>query len=787
MNFKNLLLGLRNIRKNGIYSIINFVGLALGLAVVVLILFWVSDELAYDGYNTRLSQMYSVYEHQQYSEGKELYTGCTPFPLAHELTANFPEVERATTYANLDKLPIKYQDKEFKEGPVICTDTSFLDVFTYTLLEGDRNSLASNQVIITEDLAKQFFGDESAIGKILLFDGEVSVPIGAVLAQPEKNASLRFKVLAPLKILERGGNRLDNWGNNWPSTCLLLTKDANVSALDKKISGLCKEKGQVNTTLHLFPYKKTHLYSYSNKNNRIQYIYLFLAIAFIIILIASINFINLSISKAEHRRSEVGVRKVLGAGRINILRQFFIEKGIMILISIGISILLIILFLPAFQSVADKQIRLSQIQSVSLVLLLISVLIVVLALSVVYPSLYLASINAVQALKKTGTSNKGSFYFRNLLITIQFCLSIILICGSIIVAKQIRYLNQFDLGYNRSNLVFLSLDGMVGDKSAALKQEYVKLTGIESITFSDKLPFWGGNSSWGHQWEGKDPENKVLICKMNVDNNYFNTLGIKLVEGEGFPASYDKVLSSEEFKVPQVILNKEAIKRMNLSSPVGKSFSPWGGDKGIIVGIVEDFHFESLRSEIEPLLLLPMLGRPGFMIIRIKPENYTQTINEIKQTWKKVIPETQCDLGFFDRSLERMYQSEVRMASLIRHFTFVAIFISCIGLFGLSLFVIERRRKEIGVRKVNGARTSEVMILLNKNFVKWVAIAFAVSVPLAWIIMSKWLENFAYKTTLSWWVFALAGMLALGIALLTVSWQSWRAATRNPVESLRYE
>ena len=785
---RNLLIGWRNIRKNGIYSVINIAGLALGLAVVILILFWVVDELNFDKFQKNLNQLYTVYEHQQYSEGQELYTGCTPFPMSKYLSDEFPEVEKATTFTDLGNFPIKYENTEYKEGPIVATDTSFLDVFSFTILEGDKNALASgSQIIITDELARLFFGNEPAVGKTLVLNEESSVSVGAVVATPKTNSSMDFKVLIPLKFLETFGVNLDAWGNNWPGTCLLLAKGTDVQNFNSKITNICKDNGQPNTTLHIFPFKKVHLYSYSGKNNRIQYIYQFLAIALIIILIASINFINLSISKAEQRRQEVGVRKVMGASKTNIFRQFLLEKGIMILFSVLLSIILVFLLLPLFRAVSDKNIHLAQMQNLYLVFLMLAVLIVVLALSIVYPSMYLSSINAVVAMKKSEHGRQRLINFKNLLVVLQFALSIVLISGSIIISQQIKYVNNFNLGYNHANLIYLPLDGNAKSKNEAMRQEFSKITGVESITRSDKLPFWQGSSSWGHDWEGKDPDNKVLICKMNVDRNYFNTLGIKLVDGTNFPDIYDKVLKQEEFTSPRVILNQEAIRRMGIANPVGKYFNLWSSNKGSIVGVVEDFHFESLHQGVEPLLILPLIGDPDYIIARISPDHFTQTLDQIKSTWAKILPQTNCEIGFFDDRLAKLYNSEVRISGLIKYFTFVAIFISCIGLFGLSLFVIERKRKEIGIRKVNGARISEVILLLNQSFIQWVIVAFVIAVPVAYYVMNQWLQNFAYKTNLSWWIFALAGLLALGIALLTVSWQSWKAATRNPVEALRYE
>lgn len=788
MNLRNIIIGWRNIRKNSVYSIINISGLSLGIAVVVLILFWVVDELNFDKSHKNLDRIYTVYEHQEYSEGHDLHTNCTPFPLKQELIKNYPEIENATTYVNIWDQLIKYENKEYKEGPVICADNNFLKIFSFTIVEGDPNALlSSDKIIITDDLARLYFGNESAIGKMLKINSQTTYTVGAVIASQKANTTITFKALIPLEFMKSWGVDFTQWGNNWPSTTVLLAKGTDSKAINSKITNICKDKGQSNTTLHLFPFKNEHLYSYSGRNNRIQYIYEFLGIALIIILIASINFINLSISKAEQRRSEVGVRKSLGANKVNILRQFLTENGIMISLSILASVVLVILFLPLFRSLSDKKIIFEQLLNKYLILMLLSILLIVLGLSVVYPSVYLSSISPVVALKKSSISKRRKISLKSLLVVVQFVLAIILISGSIIIAKQIKYLNNYDLGYNRANLIYLELNGESKDKYEAIKGELTGITGVEDLTFSDKLPFWGGNNSWSHDWEGKDPENKVLICKMNVDNNYFKTLGIKFVDGSNFPETYNKVVKPEDIQTPRIILNQEAIKRMGMKNPVGKYFNLWGSQKATIIGVVEDFHFESLHNGIEPMLMMPLVQNPEFMIVRVNPVNFSQAIGKIKNSWSKLLPQSMCDIGFFDNRLAELYNGEVKFSGLFNYFSLVAIFISCIGLFGLSLFIIEQRRKEVGIRKVNGARTSEVMFLLNKDFAKWVMIALFIALPIAYSIMSKWLENFAYKTELSWWVFAFTGLLALGIALLTVSWQSWRAAKRNPVEALRYE
>jgi ABC-type antimicrobial peptide transport system permease subunit len=790
MILRNFLIGWRNIRKNGIFSVINITGLSLGIAVVTLILFWVVDELNYDKFHINIDRIYSVYEHQQYSEGQELFTRCTTFPLGKELLNNYSEIENATTFCNVGEHLIRVEDKEFKIGPLVCADNEFLNVFSFEIVEGDKNALLSpEKAIIGEETANQLFGDQPAIGKSIKINDEHTYTVGAIARTSKKNTNVDFKILTPLNFMEKSfGSNLESWGNNWPRTSLVLSENADIKNLDEKIVNVIKDKGQENTTIHLFPFQKERLYSLSGKSNRIQYVYQFLGIAFIIILIASINFINLSVARAEQRRPEVGIRKVMGANQLSILNQFLQEKGIMIALSLLFSAILVILFIPAFRSVSDKVVTFSLLQNKYMIYMLAGVIITVLVLSVVYPSLYISSFAPAEAIKKSTATKQGKTSLKNLLVVIQFVLSVVLISSTLIITRQLHYINDYDLGYDQANLIYLPLTGEARNNHDALRQEFNGIPGIENFTRTDRVPFYGGNSSWGYDWDGKDPENKVLICSMFADRNYFETMGIKFADGNNFPDNYSEILDREVVKSPQIILNQEAIKRMGFKNPVGKFFGRSNSeDKGTIAGVVEDFHFESLHVEVEPMLIMPLFNNPNFIIARINPQNFMTTIDEIKKSWAKVLPQSNCEIQFFDDKLEAMYNSEIKISGLFKYFSFIAIFISSIGLFGLSLFIIERRKKEIGIRKVNGAKIGEVMLLLNQDFIRWVVIAFVIACPIGWIVMHKWLENFAFKTTLSWWVFAIAGALALIIALLTVSYQSYKAASRNPVESLRYE
>jgi len=784
---RNLRLGWRNILKNKFFSFLNIGGVAIGIAVTTLILFWVVDELSFDKYNANLGQMYQVYEHQVYSDGQDLYTGCTPFPLANELKQTYPEIENATTYSNLGGLPVKYETTEYKDISLTIADKEFTNVFSFELIEGDLNAIeAPDKILITPKIAQLFFPNESPIGKTLTIYGSYNLTVGAIIDYPKDHSSTQFDILASIKLAEQLGADLTRWGNNWPFTCLLLSKGTDANELESKLTGFLKEKGQ-ETAIYLFPYAKRHLYSFSGENNRIQYIYQFLAIALIIVLIASINFVNSSTASSETRRPEVGIRKVLGATKINLTSQFFYEKGLMIAISIVLGAVLVLGFTPLFGQLSDKHISLSLLGNRYLILMLIGTILTTLVLSVAYPSLYISSFAPARVLKKAARKSANRISFRSLLVVVQFTLSIMLIICTIAVNSQLKFINNYDLGYNQNSLVYINLDDATKTKHEALSASLKNISGVESLTKADKLPFWGGNSSWGYDWQGKDPENKVLICAMHVDREYFKTLGISMAEGQSFSPSTELTENSESEFSNEVILNQEAIRRMKMTDPIQKYFGRNGGDRARIVGVTKDFHFESLRTGIEPMVMLPLNDNPDVLIMRIRPENFSQTLAAIKENWKTIIPDSNIEIGFFDQRLQEMYNAELRISGLFQYFSFVAIFIACIGLFGLSVFAIERKRKEIGIRKVNGSKVSQILAMLNKDFIKWVLISFVIASPLAWYVMSSWLQNFAYQTELHWWIFALAGILSIAIALLTVSVQSYKAATRNPVEALRYE
>lgn len=783
-----LTIAFRNIFRNKVFSLITTIGLSIGMATFVLILLWVMDEMRFDRFHANIDQMYCIIEKQDYSDGQMLHTNNTPFALRDELLSNYPEIASATRTIWMGDRPMSFEDKVLSTGSIAMVDPEFCDIFSFKLIKGNPKALIEpNTIMITEQVAQSFFGDRDPIGKTLKMDGQYDFEIGAVLANIPKNSTFQFNILMPFVQMKTiFESDINNWNNNWPRTTVVMKEDVVAADFEKKIENLCKEHGQENTSLFIKPFNKDHLYSDSGENNLIQYVYLFIAIGIIILLIASVNFVNLSTAKSEERAIEVGIRKVVGASRWSLIYQFFGEKLLLVLISLIISMLLTALLIPQFNEISGKELKFDFIENPNLLWLFIGVGLLSTILSGIYPSLVLSSFSPVRALKSIITVNRTrGISLRSALVIFQFSLSIILIISAILVLSQLNYIKKFNLGYEAENLVYIDLPGQSKQLHEAFSNEILKISGVTKLTKADKPPFWGGNSSWGYDWEGKDPDLRVLICMMWVDKNYFDVMGIPLNGGKTFSDRFENY-SLEEVENVDVILNEEAIRRMKMKEPVGKYFGR-SDTKGTIVGIAQNFNFESLRSSVEPLVLLPLQNEPNVIIARIQKENIHETIEKIGQVWKKINPTSPFSFGFFDDRLEQMYKGEVRISKLFKYFTLIAIFIASLGLLGLSSFSIERKTKEIGIRKALGAPVFSIVMLLTKDFVKWVILAFIIACPIAWYSMHQWLQNFAYKTNLNWWIFAASGLLALFIALFTVSFQTLKASLRNPVDSLRYE
>ena len=783
-----LIVAVRYIFRNKIFSAITSAGLSIGMATFVLILLWVMDEMNFDKFHENIDKLFCIIEKQEYSGGQNLYTNNTPFALKDELQNKYPEVLNVTRTLWMGDRPMSFEDKVFTAGPVAMVDPEFLSVFTFNILTGDPNALKEpDKIMITREIAEIFFGDVDPVGKTLKMDDQYEFEVGAVLKNVPDNSTFKFNILVPFVQMEKiFGRDLNSWGNNWPRTTILLKEGTSVELFQNKIENLCKDNGQENTTLFVRPFVKDHLYSYSGDNNQVQYIYLFIAIGIIILLIASVNFVNLSTARSETRAQEVGIRKVVGAHRSNLIFQFLSEKILLVFMSLILAAVVAYLLTPLFNDISGKHIIFNIFRDRNLMLLFMGAAIITILLSGIYPAVILSSFSPLRALKSMFmVKSKKQVRLRSILVIVQFTLSIILIFSAIVVLSQLQYIKNFNLGYESENLIYIELPGQAKKNHIPFSNEILKIPGVVKLTKADKPPFWSGNSSWGFDWEDKDPNVTVLINTMWVDKNYFSVLGIPFIDGDSFSDRFDSY-DVDKIENLDVILNTEAIRRMKLNDPVGKYFG-LGEVKATIVGVTKDFNFESLRRAVEPMLLLPIQEDPNVLIVRIHSENIHQTIENVEQLWKKINPASPFVFGFFDDRLQQMYQSEVRISKLFKYFTAIALFIACLGLLGLSSYSIQRRTKEIGIRKVVGASVRRIVLLLSKEFTRWIFISFLIACPVSWYIMNLWLQNFAYKTELYWWIFAVSGMTALLIAIITVGFQTIHAALKNPVDSLGYE
>ncbi|MCT4613921.1 MAG: ABC transporter permease [Marinifilaceae bacterium] len=787
MLLRNIILAFRYLRENKFFSFLNIFGLSSGIAVAILVFMWVSSELSYDTYNKNIDQLHHIVSNQFFSESNKLHTKSTPFPLQSHLKDNYPEVVDACHYTNNGSFPVGYKDKIIRLDNIYSSTYNFPRMLQCKLIDGDIDCLKkADNIIITEKVAAMFFGNDSPVGKELNLDGVKSFTVGAVVQSLKNKSSANFQIIFPVEIMFPIFD-IDpkEWGNNWPYTLIQLAKGTDAKAFSEKIKNVHKEHGSKFIEYSLKPLKYDRLYYNSGEAGRIQSVYLLSTIGFIIVLIAAINFINLTTARSEKRLIEIGIRKVNGAESKDIVFQLLIEKLVTIFICLILSIFLAYIAMPLFNYLSGKNIDFVDAANFISISSFIAIGLLVTIIAGLYPSIHMASIKLMKSIRrKTITKSNRRFSFRNILVVIQFSLSIALISSSIIIRSQLNYILKADLGYEKDNLIRINLVGETSNNYSAMLNKLEEIPGVQLQTYADKPPFWVGNNTWGYQWEGKDPELKVLINRMNVGTDYIKTMKMDLVEGEFFEAS--RYMDRDSIEELPVILNQEAIRQMKIKNPIGKFFGT-SSQRGKIVGVVKDFNFNSLHRTIDPLVLLPARFKPYVIIYRINPENAPATINQVKKAWNEVNGGIPISMSYFDETIKWMYRADSQTFELFGFFTLVAIIIACLGLLGLSVFATERRIKEIGVRKVNGARVIDILLMLNISFIKLVGISILLGSYISYSVMDLWLGKFAYKTNMHIWMFALAGVLAIIVSAITVSIQSYKAASQNPVKALKYE
>jgi len=783
---------IRNLIRYKSYSCITIAGLAVGMACTIILVMWIQDELSFDKFHANRDNLYRVIQQQDVS-GQIDRIAITQSPLGNALKREFPEIlEAARIYNERRKVAVKSGEKKFFENGIYFADPSFLRMFTYEFKEGTQETALSEpfSIVLTESIARKYFGEKNASGRIItidFFNGYQDFKVTAIMKDAPANSHLQFTMLASFNYFYETIPDYGRWGNfsNY-FTYVLLDNNAERETVNRKISNyLKKHLPETKASLVLQPVTDIHLNSDAKfdaeNNGNIKNIYIFLLTAFFIFLIACINFMNLTTARAGTRAKEVGIRKVVGANRSNVIKQFFGESIFLTGISLILAIVLVWLSLPVFNGISGKQLMAGQFESSSMVTGLIVILLLTGIVSGSYPALLMSAFKPVRVIKGVFKSSSNGFSLRRILVIVQFCLSVMLIVGMLVVSRQVDYMSSRNPGFDKSHVLHFQLQGKMKERYSLLKNELLRNAAVLNVTAANVLPTHGNESNI-NDWEGNTSNETIRIHITAVDYDYFETMRIKMVEGRTF---------SKEFPTDKdgIIINEEAAKQMSMDEPIGKRMGRGGDSEYRIIGVVKNYHFMSFHNRIEPIML--MLTERHFYnaLIRIKSENIPETLAFIEDVCREIEPDYPFDYTFFDEDLSSFYKNEGQMGKVINYFALLAIFIACSGLFGLALFTAEQRTKEIGVRKVLGASITKIVNLLTKEYIKWVLIANVIGLPAAYFAMTNWLDNFAYRIDLVdyFWIFILACALSVIIAVVTVMYQSIKAAVVNPIDSLKYE
>jgi putative ABC transport system permease protein len=776
-------IALRNIKRYSAHSILNISGMAIGMASALLILLWVYDEWSYDRHFIHADDLYRVIEIENPSEGSGSMMVPTPGALANALKEENPEIIRSSRYIPEIPLTLKKGD-EFIEETVAMVDKDFLKMFNIEFMEGDINSALNDphNIILTEETAHKYFGDEDAFGKTIPSRGYDAKVTGIIKCLP-RNSHLLFNFLVPVEWLTIFGGPINNWRDRF-HIYIELKKGTDSKIVDQKISGILKSHiRESHSEIFLQNIKKIHLFS-SGKytydvsgHGDITYVRIMTLIAVFILIIACINFMNLSTAQSAKRAKEIGVRKVAGANKRKLIFQFLGESLLIVFVAHIIAMIFVELLLPGFNNLTGKPLAVNY-QNAGLYIGLISVVLFCGLLAGSYPALYLSSLKPLNIMKGIINKNPGNAQFRRMLVIFQFSFSVVLIICALIIGIQLRYLQNKSLGFNKNNIGYFMFPTRPGDsRLESLKKVISDNPYIVGVTK-------GGNpvniegTVGGFNWSGKKKSNDIMFYVLSGDADYAKTFQLELKQGRFFSSEFP----ADSFAV---VINEKAASVMGFENPIGEILStPWGS-KLKIIGIVKDFHFKSLHYKIEPLIML--ISASNNFYIRMKPDHIPSTVESVERLYKSFDPGLPINFHFLDDDFDKLYRTEQRMSKIFGYFSFLAIIISCLGLIGLSSFMTERRTKEIGIRKANGAKSGEIFLLLSKEYMLWVMASIIIACPIAFYTMHKWLQNFAYRINISWWVFAMAGAIALVVALITVGFQSYKAAGKNPVDALRYE
>ncbi|MFC2135294.1 ABC transporter permease [Bacteroidota bacterium] len=800
-------IAVRNLKKHAFYSLINITGLVTGIACVLFITLFVFDELSFDKFNKKADRTYRLVSDFMI-RGNEFQSAMSGGPVGQGMMLEFPEVEQQTRVLPRGSWFIKHKDITHKEELIHFADSTFFDVFSIEVIAGNKEDAlkAPNSLMLSETMAKKYFGEENPVGTILRLDDRVDYSVTGVFKDFPHTSHFRAEFLASASSFEI--SRTDFWSNANFYTYIVLKEGADPNDLVEKYPSLLQKYvkpeiemlagvsigdfAELNLKFEwiLQPLTDIHLYSeYDNEmgvNGDIQYVYIFSAIGLFILLLACINFVNLATARSTLRAKEVGIKKVVGSDRKSLITQFLAESVVISLIALIIGLVLVYTLLPYFNILAGKTILYSNVINSTTMIIILAIPFITGILAGSFPAFVLSAFNPAIILKGNLSSGVKKGWLRSGLVTFQFTTSIILIVCTLVVFNQLSYIQNKKLGFNKEQVLIVNDAFILRDMAETFKQEVLRNPSILSGTMSGYLPVVSSRSKNGTIPDGDMTSDKFQpIQSFRVDTDYIKTMGMEIVIGRDF---------SKEFPTDSVaaIINEACAKEFGWDNPldhtVAKYYSvnPPAMHKYQVIGVVKDFHFESLKNNIEPVIMYLERSRSNISF-RFNSANTTSVISHIKSMWEETVPGQPFDYRFLDESFNDMYKAEIKVGDIFGTFASLAVIVGCLGLFGLSAFTAERKTKEIGIRKVHGASVKSVVILLSKEFAKLILISFVIAAPIAYYLMSTWLENYAYRTGLNVWTFILSGLLAMFVALVTVSYHAVKAGLINPAESLKYE
>ncbi len=779
---------IRFIAKHKAYSINNIIGLSIGMASAVLVYLWILDELSFDTYHDNYNNIYRIVATWDNADG-DFNLAVTAAQLAPAFEESFPEIiETARFRPAVTEMLVSHGENKFYEDEIAYADKEFFRVFTHPFIHGSEDDPFPElySAVISKEIATKYFGDENPVGELFSLDEETIVTITGVFENVPANSHLHFNILLNFELLPEMGWNL-HWENNSIFAYALMKEGFDYPSLKTQIDTLTKQLYSHGTyEFWLQPLSDVHLKSsmeadvYSHTEPTYQYIRIFSFIGIFILLLSVINYVNLSTARSTMRAREVGVRKVFGARREQLVRQFMGESFFLCLLSYLIAMLLVEIVLPQFNDFTGKEVFVSYSDPRFLIGMLAIILISGI-FSGLYPSLFLASYIPVKVLQ--GEIKTGPSTFRRGLVILQFSIAILMIICTGIVYRQLTFVRNHNLGIVTDQIVYARINGGMAKKLQGFKEELLINPGIKVVSHSNDLPTSFNSGTYGIQWEGKAEEDILFIINNLVDHDFIPTFGIEMAEGRNF--SMDRPADYSNY-----ILNEQAIRLMNLHDPIGKKFTMWGMH-GEIIGVMKDYNFKSLHKEIEPLVLYMMdpddEDMHGYVIVKMDGNNVRKTLDYIESTWNKTNPFFPAEFSFLDQDYANLYDSENKMRTLFTIFAALSVFLSCLGLYGLTSFMTEKRIKEIGIRKAMGASSWQIMALFSWDAQKLILISNLIAWPLAWIYMKHWLNDFAYKTSINPWIFLLSGFIVLFISVLTLGFQAQKASRINPAISIKHE